>query len=720
MKSLKTLLILSCSLFLKIGQGQELQFTQEFEMSVLQNGSQVSMPLAGGLNNIQLNTIDVNGDGKDEIVVWERTTNSVKIFERTNADRFRLLKNGEKQFPQTLRSWLLLRDFNGDGRKDLFTGDPFGIRVWVNTTTTGSTMLTWRPFHPGFLLLTEGFSGTIPIKVNENDIPAIVDVDGDGDLDILNTRFVGNSTIEYHQNLSIERTGKKDSLQMKKVTEQWGQLQECGCGEFSIAKPCLIVNGRTTHTGGKALNTIDIDNDGDQDLLFGEENCDQLFLLRNKGNASQEFFDSWENFPQTTSAVIPVFPTSFIEDVDGDTHDELIVSVNGAVRLSPESDPANSIWKYRKGAIDFELVQKNFLQDQMIDVGDESRPAVFDIDADGDYDLIISSAYPVPGKSGIFLFENTGTPTSPVLTLKTKDWFDLSKRGLYNLRPSFADINADRKTDLIVTATSSINGLTEIYYLANEKYSGFESTAELKKIPDVILERNQVIRLRDINGDLFPDILTFNSVGELEYLKNTGSNSFVSEIKGFAGLSAESSRSFAALDIADVNGDYQEDLLIGHRNGRLSIVTNFRNGQLAFKNYLLGDTGEEITTEFQSGRSAHPVVVNLFGSPYPSILIGTMTGGLFLLKNQFNETPTGKPRFTAFPNPVNNGDIVRVYGDREATVQVYSAEGKKIVDGKPLMAGVETPLSLPDLTPGVYMIIFRTGGKKYSFRLIRN
>ena len=44
-----------------------------------------------------------------------------------------------------------------------------------------------------------------------SDIPAIVDVDLDGDLDIL-TFHIGGSNVEYHQNQSMDLYGVPDSL----------------------------------------------------------------------------------------------------------------------------------------------------------------------------------------------------------------------------------------------------------------------------------------------------------------------------------------------------------------------------------------------------------------------------------------------------------------------------------------------------------------------------
>ncbi len=43
----------------------------------------------------------------------------------------------ESLFPSDVLNWILLRDFNCDGQKDIFTGDIFGMKVYKNTTPPG-------------------------------------------------------------------------------------------------------------------------------------------------------------------------------------------------------------------------------------------------------------------------------------------------------------------------------------------------------------------------------------------------------------------------------------------------------------------------------------------------------------------------------------------------------------------------------------------------------
>jgi hypothetical protein len=55
-------------------------------------------------------------------------------------------------------------------------------------------------------------------------------------------------------------------------------------------------------------------------------------------------------------------------------------------------------------------VKNNFLQDEMIDVGDSSVPAFFDVDSDDDLDMIIGS-YGNEANTSFHFYENNGTKT---------------------------------------------------------------------------------------------------------------------------------------------------------------------------------------------------------------------------------------------------------------------------------------------------------------------
>jgi hypothetical protein len=66
-------------------------------------------------------------------------------------NRFISAPEYEALFPDGIYNWMLLRDYNCDGKKDIFTGDVLGMKVYMNTTTSPGR-LEWQPhlFNTGF------------------------------------------------------------------------------------------------------------------------------------------------------------------------------------------------------------------------------------------------------------------------------------------------------------------------------------------------------------------------------------------------------------------------------------------------------------------------------------------------------------------------------------------------------------------------------------------
>ena len=91
--------------------------------------------------------------------------------------------------------WCLLRDYNCDGKADIFTSHMNGIRVFENTTAWGCTFI--QHIAHG---LTASFdfgsrASELPVICIGMDLPAIVDHDDDLDLDIIT--FTETATTLY-------------------------------------------------------------------------------------------------------------------------------------------------------------------------------------------------------------------------------------------------------------------------------------------------------------------------------------------------------------------------------------------------------------------------------------------------------------------------------------------------------------------------------------------
>ncbi len=711
--------------WLVAGAGAWGQFTYSLDQSIpVAVGDQMlANPWVGGLNSVQVSTMDLDNDGQEDLVVFDRASDKLSTFLRQGTT-YRYAPQYESQFPEDISQWLLLRDFNCDGKKDVFTSHPLGIRVIVNVSS--ATGLRWRPFNGDSPLLTIGFSGSTNLQIDQQGLPAIEDIDGDGDLDVLNVRFVGIGSIEWHKNLSVENTGRCDSLQMRRVTQRYGGVTECACGVFAFNNTACAPSsqGRTQHAGGKAILFIDTDGDGDKDLLFSEQSaCPRIYLLKNEGTAEEPVFQSATLFPAGSPAAM-LFPAPYVEDVDGDGRNDLVVSPNLYERGS-FMDFANSIWFYRNTGTNelpvFSSPQRNFLQADMIDVGDNASPAFFDVDDDGDYDLFIGT-FSSDGLDGtIRLYENRGSAAQPAFEWVTDDFLNLSLYSLYNIKPHFADINADTRPDLIFTATAFFTGLTQVYVVLNNASRGFLGDA-----PQALgfeISSTETVLVTDVNQDGLADLLVGRTTGAVHFYKNVGRGnapSFVLESNAFAGLGSSTSRQNPALAVADLDADGTADLVMGNQRGRVSIFPNYRSAspESELTNILVDPLGDRYLEKNFGGRLV-PTVVNLFNTSRPALVLGTVAGGLFVLRNEDLAALPDEPVISIFPNPViKNEQVVNIRADRSVTVSFYSTLGQPISDTFLLQPFQDFPFQAQHLTPGLYIARITWRGKTYARRFV--
>jgi hypothetical protein len=704
------------------------QFSYTTNQSVVVENSMgelLDFPWVGGLNSPQFNTIDLNADGKDDLVVYDRAGNRLYTFVQSNG-KYQYAPEYENIFPEGIRHWVLFRDFNGNGRKDIFTSDPFGLNLFVNTSSAGETP-RWRPYNNGLPLFTKGFSGNINLKFNETDIPVIDDVDGDGDLDILNVQFVSNSAVEYHKNLSLEQTGSRDTLIFERITQYWGSFEECDCGVFAFGEPCPgNSTGRMDHAGGKAMLYIDFDQDGLKDLLFAEEACNEIYFLKNEGTNETPLFSTASIFPQPHPNNIQ-FPAAFYEDVDFDGIPDLIITPNLYFRQNNSIDFGKSVWFYKNKGTDsspeFNLALNNLLQNQMIDIGEQSIVAFADFDNDGDQDLFFSH-YGNPDTFGnIILYENTGAPNNPIFTFKTDDYIPQTTQQYRNMKITFADLNNDGRNDLVFTATAQADGLTSLYYVANTGNGAYNFTNSSISQSGVIINPNENIHLHDINNDGKPDLLIGKSNGAIEYWRNTsiGNNlNFTLESTAFRGIGSSLLRQFPAIFIADLDGDGNKDLLMGDQSGTISIVKDIFNNSSPVefvKDIVFDEVKEELYAKNFGGR-VWPVAVNIFGSKQAAIAIGNALGGINLLEARGGDTQEEPPLISLYPNPVISSELLHIQVNRNATMRIVNMLGQIIGQNYFIPANEEVQVNTIGLSAGIYIAQFSINNKSYTRRFV--
>lgn len=692
--------------------------------------STLSLAWSGGLNSVQVNTIDLNGDGANDLALFDKMASRITTLV-ADGDAYRAAPEFESFFPAEISTFVLLRDFDNDGRKDLFTFGQIGVFVFRNTSVPGgppswSKLAFYNPAtqQKSEVLLTTGFSGKINLLPGSSDIPHFGDMDGDGDLDVLNMRFVTPGTAEYHKNFSMELYGIPDSLELVRQTSAWGDFIECGCGKIAFGgQTCADIGGRINHTGGKALLALDYDNDGDQDLIFSEESCAHLYYMENTGDANTPVLTGFQLFPPSQPVGISIFPAPYLEDVNHDGKKELLVSPGVSQRMDPYNDFRQSLLYYRNdgtpGAPDFQWVQDNFLQSKMIDVGDLSSPAFADIDNDGDLDLFIGNFTNTYGRGSIAFYRNTGTENLPSFSWVTDDYLNLRFFSLTNIRLQFADINRDGSLDLAFTATNTFNGTTRAYYIPNTSSSGFDLDPLTMITLSISIGPNENLSWADVDLDGWPDYLLGTSTGSLQYWRNQGNNSFTLQDDSFLGLAPSTSRLYLSAFVEDLDYDGQADIVIGDHLGTLGVIGSFRTNPNGSANTALiyNSLSDAYGTHNLGGR-LRVTAARLYGNGKPEVVTGNAQGGIHVLKPDNGMPFSDKPSIVVYPNPISSGFPLQVKSDRNATMDIFTPLGQHIGTTQFVPANQVISYPLQGIAAGVYMARFKYESGSVGIRFV--
>lgn len=691
----------------------ELEFIQPI---VTQNDRTLELAFAGGINSAQYQTIDLDGDEDLDLIIFDRSSDKVNGFENTG-DRYIYQPYFEFLFPENIQHWIVLADYDCDGYKDLFTYTGQGIRVFRNIPSENS--ISWDEIaNP---LKTQGSSSLINLFFNPTDIPSISDLDGDGDLDILVFDFASSSQIEYHQNLSVENTGSC-GLDFVRVTRSYGDILDCGCDAFTVDEPCPSA-GRVLHAGGKALLSMDYDNDGKMDLVLSQEACENLNYSENIGSISEASFATFNNtFPSlATNIGFTSFPSAFFEDVTFDGKKDIVVSSNERSNSSRSIDFKSTSLLFENTGINSENKFENssvFLQDQMIDVGEFAYPAIVDIDGDGLNDLVIGNSGSLINdefNSSISYYRATATG----LVWQTDNLYQLSELDYTEIKPQFVDLNNDQKIDLVFSA---INELSDVLfaYIINQGATLESLDPSQIQFLDVEISRLDDFTLEDIDDDGLPDLLVGLSNGQLNLYNNSGtteSPSFTLDMEEFLGISADNDRSNLSLTTGDLDGNNLSELITTDRTGEIRIYTDFISGNVVpqSSNIRINPLSGLQVSRF--GRITKPAAGELFG--IKSLAIGSIQGGVRLLATSSSIEESTALEFNVFPVPIESQSELKLVSNLSQTkVEIYSLLGEKlfelILENKNSIYSIDLSL----LETGMYMVVASNGNQICSVKAV--
>ena len=496
-------------------------FERQPSIFVIENGHALAMPWVGGLNSVRFSEIDLDMDGTLDLLGFEKHGNRLLPFLRVGND-FLYAPQYARCFPD-LHDWVILYDYDHDGKSDIFTYGLAAVRVFKNISVdTLQFQLVADPLQAFY------YNGYTNIYASPDDYLVVDDIDHDGHLDLLNFWVLGRY-VHHLRNYAEEGS----PFDFRLENECWGHFEEAADNNaVTLFSDCSTKSDEDhiRHTGSSML-LHDFDGNGLPDLLLGDVDSPYNILLYNNGTLSDAQMTMQDTaFPSSMPIFHYSMPVASFVTLPGRNAPSLVVSPSDPSLT--KSQDLNSVWVYDYNADiqQYTLTQTDFLQGEMLDVGSGCHPVLYDFDGDGLLDLFVGnygqfdSAQVVNGwltsffSSSVSYYRNTGTPASPVFTLQTRDFGNLKDLGFHALHPTFGDFDGDGGTDML--CGNEDGTLLFVPHARLLTGSGGITT----DFAGVDVGECSTPQCFDLDGDGKKDLIIGNRRGLLSYYRNTGGN----------------------------------------------------------------------------------------------------------------------------------------------------------------------------------------------------
>ncbi|MCB9783776.1 MAG: VCBS repeat-containing protein [Candidatus Omnitrophica bacterium] len=364
-----------------------------------------------------------------------------------------------------------LADIDDDGDLDFFYGHWNGIIYFYRNQGD--------PFTPDWQLETTTFAG---INVGAHARPVFVDMDADRDLDLL---VAHPGAISYYRNdrtvegtwsftlVSSNYTGvgsTQDSIFAEDLDldGDYDLIQSGNSGLYGVSAPMWVIENigsaqspswatpdpdafqflEDDHGVPVSLVFFDQDGDSDRDMICAGEPGYMDYYERSGPSENPVFTRRTGVFP----SFCRMDSRSAFGDLDNDGDQDFIVTYGIRQQIllcENEGTAVNARWKSPRVIASMPFINPN------TDAGYIS-PALGDIDADGDLDLLIGWGY---NSGRVAYYENI----SGNLTYQTSDFVPQHPTSNTFLCPTLCDIDADGDLDLFVGCRTGSSAQVRFY-----------------------------------------------------------------------------------------------------------------------------------------------------------------------------------------------------------------------------------------------------------------
>ena len=559
-----------------------------------ESGTLYDPPLLGGFNVPRPQFVDIDDDGDVDLFVQERT-NELMLFENVGTrerPQFSWRTDHYQDLP--LGEWSRFVDFDRDGDLDLLAERQFSYAQYFRNVGTPRT----AEFVPVGDSVRDAEGR--PLFADRQNIPNVNDIDCDGSWDLFLGRVDG--TISRYETSPISSDEApvfrfvEDRFQGIEIVAQLGSLH-----------------------GANSMAFADLDRDGDLDFFWGDFFEPGVLFLENTGSCGETvLLGDPVAFEVEDSIATSGYNVPVLEDIDGDDDLDLFVGVLGGA-FNPSLTTTRNFHFYEQVGGTFVRQTERFIY--TVDVGSESIPEFADLDGDGDLDLLLANKLdPDDTKtSRLYHFENTGSPEAP--SFQERGHMPLFT--MYHYAPALGDLDADGDLDMLVGTWNK-----GVAYYAN---------LGTREDPDFVLQDTTLVKLTrgsnstpaltDIDGDGDLDLFIGESSGELNFYRNVGTPqapSFELVTDRFDEIDA-GRRSYPTF--ADVDGDGDEDLLLGREQGGVLL---YRRDGSATDPVFVHDPSFTLPLPNYST----PILVDIDGDGDLDLFSGGLSGGLIFFENR--------------------------------------------------------------------------------------
>lgn len=700
------------------------------------NGEPLAHTLVGGLNSPEFSKVDLNNDGVEDLYIFDKSNNAhlpFLISEENGQITYTYAYEYVHNFPNC-RFWVALRDYNDDGIMDLFTMEG-ASQIYKGKYVNDK--ITFEPFEPHqgkYLNRMTYYEPDMSINfmaLFADDYPAIEDIDGDGDLDVL--AVGGQSSVIFYKNIAVESGYPLDSLTYILEDNCWGRFSRSADTEVMLsddinkcANEFVSSDDREVHQTLTAM-VHDEDNDGDMEGIIGSVQSPNFTKVFNTGSPDFAYMtDTMLMFPQYDVPVdIRAYPAAFYLDIDNDGISEFLAAPNQV----ENGEDLECSWLYRNvGTLDeviWEHQQSNWLVDEMIDLGSNASPAFVDYNADGLMDLVIGTGgdWLWTNRGSVALFENVGSKVEPSYKLIDNNWLDFNAlvNSLSKFAPAFGDMDNDGDVDLLVGTNEG-----DLIYAENTGGAGNPVAFNTKVVAWQGLSPgdNSYPQIADLNRDGLADLLVGVKNGAIRYFPNIGSTGnpiFESDFN-----IAPNKFAFGDIDAA-VAGDLIGNAtpLLIDRNTHYSMLLATSSVGLKYYEFSKNDLDKDLFPLIEDlgairvGHYIYPAVEDLNDDGFLELVVGSRRGGFTVFGTDLGVTSTKEYEnfsdASLFPNPVTEVLTVKLSNASSNNHQylIYNNLGQLVKQSS------KPEISVKDLSNGVYFLEIRQEDRSQVLKFVK-